>query len=160
MRLREEDRLGLAELERIIVNPGGAIPIPLSAVADIRVGEGPSEIRRIDQQRAALITANIQGVDLGTASGRIYAALRQMEFPTGFDFIISGQNEEMETSLNSLYFALGLAIFLVYVVMASQFEVAHTSVRYHVYGASGSDRRAADASCHAGGSEHCGFYRI
>ena len=122
VRLREEDRLGLAELERIIVNPGGAIPIPLSAVADIRVGEGPSEIRRIDQQRAALITANIQGVDLGTASGRIYAALRQMEFPTGFDFIISGQNEEMETSLNSLYFALGLAIFLVYVVMASQFE--------------------------------------
>ena len=122
VRLREEDRLGLAELERIVVNPGGAIPIPLSAVADIRVDEGPSEIRRIDQQRAALVTANIQGVDLGTASGRIYAALRQMAFPPGFDFVISGQNEEMETSLNSLYFALLLAIFLVYIVMASQFE--------------------------------------
>ena len=45
-----------------------------------------------------------------------------MAFPPGFDFVISGQNEEMETSLNSLYFALLLAIFLVYIVMASQFE--------------------------------------
>lgn len=122
VRLRKEDRLGLVELERLIVNPGGEIPIPLSAVATIRVNEGPSEIRRIDQQRAALVTANIQGIDLGTASERIYATLRRMDFPPGFDFLISGQNKEMETSLNSLYFALGLAMFLVYIVMASQFE--------------------------------------
>ena len=122
VRLREEDRLGLDELRRLIVNPNGEIPIPLSAVADIRVNEGPSEIRRIDQQRAAVVTANIQGVDLGTASALIHDELGRMDFPTGFDFLISGQNEEMETSMQSLYFALGLAIFLVYVVMASQFE--------------------------------------
>ena len=122
VRLREKDRLGLDELRRLVINPNAPIPIPLSAVADIRVNEGPSEIRRIDQQRAAVITANIQGVDLGTASGLIHDELGKMDFPVGFDFMISGQNEEMETSLQSLYFALVLAIFLVYVVMASQFE--------------------------------------
>ena len=122
VRLREEDRLGLDELRRLVVNPNAPIPIPLSAVADIRVNEGPSEIRRIDQQRSAVVTANIQGVDLGTASGLIHDELGRMDFPVGFDFMISGQNEEMETSLQSLYFALVLAIFLVYVVMASQFE--------------------------------------
>ena len=122
VRLREEDRLGLDELRRLVINPNAPIPIPLSAVADIRVNEGPSEIRRIDQQRAAVVTANIQGVDLGTASGLIHDELGRMDFPLGFDFVISGQNEEMETSLQSLYFALVLAIFLVYVVMASQFE--------------------------------------
>ncbi|MEE3260163.1 MAG: efflux RND transporter permease subunit [Candidatus Latescibacterota bacterium] len=122
VRLREEDRLGLDELQRLVINPNAPIPIPLAAVADIRVNEGPSEIRRIDQQRAAVVTANIQGVDLGTASALIHDELTRMDFPTGFDFLISGQNEEMETSLQSLYFALGLAIFLVYVVMASQFE--------------------------------------
>ena len=122
VRLREEDRLGRDELRRLVVNPNAPIPIPLSAVADIRVNEGPSEIRRIDQQRAAVVTANIQGVDLGTASGLIHDELGKMDFPLGFDFVISGQNEEMETSLQSLYFALVLAIFLVYVVMASQFE--------------------------------------
>lgn len=122
VRLREEDRLGLDELRRLVINPNAPIPIPLSAVADIRVNEGPSEIRRIDQQRAAVVTANIQGIDLGTASGLIHDELGKMDFPLGFSFAISGQNEEMETSLQSLYFALILAIFLVYVVMASQFE--------------------------------------
>ena len=122
VRLREEDRLGLDELRRLVINPNAAVPIPLAAVADIRVNEGPSEIRRIDQQRAAVVTANIQGIDLGTASGLIHDELGKMDFPVGFDFVISGQNEEMETSLQSLYFALVLAIFLVYVVMASQFE--------------------------------------
>ena len=122
VRLREEDRLGLDELRRLVINPNAAVPIALSAVADIRVNEGPSEIRRIDQQRAAVVTANIQGIDLGTASGLIHDELGRMDFPVGFDFMISGQNEEMDTSLQSLYFALVLAIFLVYVVMASQFE--------------------------------------
>jgi HAE1 family hydrophobic/amphiphilic exporter-1 len=122
VRLREADRLGLEELERLVVNPRAAIPIRLAAVADIRVDEGPSEIRRIDQQRAALITANIQRIDLGTASVAINEVMQQIDYPTGFGYSISGQNKEMETSMRSLYFALGLAIFLVYIVMASQFE--------------------------------------
>jgi len=122
VRLREQDRLGLNELERLVINPNAQIPIRLTAVADIRVNEGPSEIRRIDQQRAALITANIQGVDLGTASVLINEVMQDIEYPTGFGYFISGQNREMETSMRSLYFALGLAIFLVYIVMASQFE--------------------------------------
>lgn len=122
VRLQEQDRLGINELKSLIVNPNGSTPIPLSAVAEIFVNEGPSEIRRIDQQRAALITANIEGVDLGKASERIYSTLNNMTFPNGFNFLISGQNEEMKTSLESLYYALLLAVFLVYVVMASQFE--------------------------------------
>ena len=122
VRLQENDRLGVEELERLIVNPAGDIPIRLSSVANIRIAEGPSEIRRIDQQRAALVTANIQGIDLGSASLGIQSAMAGMSFPAGFSFLISGQNEEMERSLDSMVFALALAIFLVYIVMASQFE--------------------------------------
>ena len=122
VRLRQDDRIGLEELERLVVNPQGEIAIPLAAVARIRMNEGPSEIRRIDQQRAALISANIQDVDLGTASEYIEATLRRMEFPAASSYMISGQNREMETSLRSLVFALALAIFMVYIVMASQFE--------------------------------------
>ena len=123
VRLQEKDRLGIEELNRLVVNPNGEVPIPLGAIADISVSEGPSEIRRIDQQRTALITANIRDIDLGTASQTIVAALRQgMDFPLGFSYLISGQKREMETSLSSLFVALALAIFLVYIVMASQFE--------------------------------------
>ncbi|MFG0251407.1 MAG: efflux RND transporter permease subunit, partial [Phycisphaerales bacterium JB038] len=122
VRLEEKDRLGLSELSQLIVNPGGAIPIPLSAVADLRVNEGPSEIRRIDQTRSAVIYANLSGADLATVSRDIVTVMRDLDYPPGFDFAVSGQNEEMQTSLNSLLLAFALALFLVYIVMASQFE--------------------------------------
>ncbi|RME71679.1 MAG: efflux RND transporter permease subunit [Verrucomicrobia bacterium] len=122
VRLREEDRFGIDELRHLVVNPGAPVSIPLDAVARIQIAEGPSEIRRVDQQRTALITANTDGIDLGTATALIESALSEMAFPPGFRYLISGQREEMQTSINSLVLAFGLALFLVYIVMASQFE--------------------------------------
>lgn len=122
VRVDEADRAGVSDLQRLVVNPGRQVPIRLSAVADIEVHEGPSEIRRIDQQRAVLISANVSGVDLGTMTAMIQQVLETMDVPPDVSMVIGGQNKEMETSLNSLTFALGLAIFLVYIVMASQFE--------------------------------------
>ncbi len=122
VRVEESDRSGVADLRRLVVNPNGKVPIPLSSVADIQVQEGPSEIRRIDQQRAVLVSANVSGVDLATVTSTIQKALGQIEVPQDVTFVIGGQNREMQTSMESLIFALGLAIFLVYIVMASQFE--------------------------------------
>lgn len=122
VRLREEDRLGLDELRRLVVNPGGPLPIALSAVAELTVNEGPSEIRRVDQQRTALITANIRGADLQTVSHGIVNAMETISYPPGFSYVLAGQNQEMRTSINSLLLAFTLAVFLVYITMASQFE--------------------------------------
>jgi len=123
VRVDEADRTGVADLRRLVVNPGTRqLPIRLASVAEIQVHEGPSEIRRIDQQRAVLISANVSGLDLGTATSYIQQALESMQIPADVTFVIGGQNKEMEKSLESLTFALALAIFLVYIVMASQFE--------------------------------------
>jgi multidrug efflux pump subunit AcrB len=122
VRLTEQDKETIENLKKIIINPRDPIPVPLEAVADVRIKEGPAEIRRIDQQRAALITANISGADLGSMSSRIEEELRTIRVPDDFSFTISGQNKEMEVSRQSMMAALILAIFLVYVVMASQFE--------------------------------------
>ena len=122
VRLEESDRLGLTELGELVVNPRGKIPIPLSAVADLQVNEGPSEIRRIDQTRSAVIYANLDGADLASVSRDIEVAMQSLEYPLGFDYAISGQNEEMQTSNKRLIMAFALALFLVYIVMASQFE--------------------------------------
>jgi HAE1 family hydrophobic/amphiphilic exporter-1 len=122
VRLREQDRLGLEELRRLVVNPNGAVPIPLSAVATLTVTEGPSEIRRVDQQRCAVITGNLRGASLSAVSQDIVNALEGLQLPPGFAYALAGQNKEMKTSLNSLLLAFGLAVFLVYIVMASQFE--------------------------------------
>ncbi|MCK5075512.1 MAG: efflux RND transporter permease subunit, partial [Calditrichia bacterium] len=122
VRIKESDRKNLVHLERINVNTTGDKPIPLEAVASINVEEGPSEIRRINQERAVVIGANISGRSLSDISADIYQTLQQLELPADFTTEISGQNKEMEVSLNSLKLALLLAIFLVYIVMASQFE--------------------------------------
>lgn len=122
VKVREKDKATLEQLRRINVSSDNNVPIPLETVADIRIEEGPSEIRRVNQQRSAVIMANITGRDLMTVSGDVYAALQEMDMPPNFSFEITGQNKEMDVSLQSLRLALLLAIFMVYIVMASQFE--------------------------------------
>lgn len=122
VRLDEKDRMGLDELRSIIVNPRSEVPIPLSSIAELRVREGPNEIRHLDQQRGAVISANVDGIDLSEASFQIEEALLNLELPAGFGYDVTGQAAEMKRSIDSLMFALALALFLVYIVMASQFE--------------------------------------
>jgi HAE1 family hydrophobic/amphiphilic exporter-1 len=123
VRSTEEERRNLDDLEQLIVSPASyPVPVPLGAVASIRLVEGPSEIRRLDQERAAVVTANLSGRDLGSVVRDIQAATSDIAIPEGFDIGVAGQNEEMVRSFDSLKFALALAVFLVYLVMASQFE--------------------------------------
>jgi HAE1 family hydrophobic/amphiphilic exporter-1 len=111
----------LQDLKMLSVRDGNP-PVPLQSVAEIRIEEGPSEIRRIDQQQVVLITANVEGRDLGGVAGDIEEQLAEMDFPEGYSYLLGGQNKELETSYGGLIFALALAVFLVYVVMACQFE--------------------------------------
>jgi HAE1 family hydrophobic/amphiphilic exporter-1 len=120
VRLVEEDRSSIAKLEQLNINPQITPAIPLSAVAKLEEMVGPSEIRRIDQQRAAVISANMEGFDIAGATDLIAEKLDIQDDSVRWEF--SGQSEEMEESLTSLQFALSLAIFLVYVIMASAFE--------------------------------------
>ncbi len=100
------------------------VPIRLAQVAEVTIARGPSEVRRVRSQRAALVTANLTGRDLSSVSAEIREVLTELrpELPVNTTVALGGQNEELETSYRSLMFALGLAVFLVYLVMASQFE--------------------------------------
>jgi HAE1 family hydrophobic/amphiphilic exporter-1 len=122
VRLKMEDRETVEEVRSLIINPGGERPIPLSAVARVELAEGPSEVRRVDGRRVALVTANIASGSLGSAVTAIREELNALAWPPGTTFLISGQNEEWERSKASLFLALALSIFLVYVIMAAQFE--------------------------------------
>ncbi len=122
VRAREEDRSSVDKIRQLLVNPESKHPVPLDAVADITVSTGPSEIRRIDQERVALVTTNLKYGDLGSAAKEISDIIRQVPTPADLTVRLAGQNEEMSVSFKSLQFALILAVFLVYLVMASQFE--------------------------------------
>jgi HAE1 family hydrophobic/amphiphilic exporter-1 len=122
VRLAENFRNSEQQLSQIIINPNSQNPLPLSAVADIKREIGPSEITRIGQQRVALVSANLAYGDLEQGTAAAKAVLAQLTLPFGVGATIVGQSEEMERSFNSLMMALLLAVFLVYLVMASQFE--------------------------------------
>ncbi|MCC5863695.1 MAG: efflux RND transporter permease subunit [Wenzhouxiangella sp.] len=122
VRAREDQRESLERLAGLVVNPGAERPITLDAVADLSLAIGPSEIRRIAQQRVALITANPGFGDLGRAADEARAILAEIPMPAGMSARVAGQSEEMQRAFSSLLLALALAVFLVYLVMASQFE--------------------------------------
>ncbi|MGB5332469.1 MAG: efflux RND transporter permease subunit [Woeseiaceae bacterium] len=112
----------IEEIRRLIVNPSSDRPVTLDAVATVSVSQGPAEIRRVAQQRVAIITANLAYGDLGAATLEAGDIVGRLALPPGTTALVSGQSEEMQESFESMKFALALAIFLVYLVMASQFE--------------------------------------
>ncbi|MBT8084193.1 MAG: efflux RND transporter permease subunit [Woeseia sp.] len=110
------------EIRGLIINPAADRPVTLDAVATISISRGPAEIRRVAQERVAIVSANLAFGDLGSAVAEARAIIQRIPTPSGLLTSVSGQNEEMEESFTSMRFALALAVFLVYLVMASQFE--------------------------------------
>ena len=76
----------------------------------------------LPQQRVVLVSANLAYGDLGTAAIEAQKIIDETQVPLSLDAKVAGQSEEMEASFSSLYLALALAVFMVYIVMASQFE--------------------------------------
>jgi len=115
-------RSSVDEIRRLIVNPGSDRPVTLDAVAEVTIASGPAEIRRVAQERVAIITAGVAYGDLGAAAMEAGEIISATPMPNGIAALVSGQSEEMKASFGSMQFALALAVFLVYLVMASQFE--------------------------------------
>ncbi len=123
VRADEQHRATVEDLRRLIVSPAGAsAPIPLEVVADLSVEMGPAEILRADQERVAVISANLEGRSLSEAVDDIEAVIREIDYPPDYHVKVGGQNEERKRSFESMRLAILLAVFLVYLVMASQFE--------------------------------------
>ncbi len=123
VRLQPEDRLTVSDLDNIAITTPAGETIPVSAVTRTTEGRGPTEIRRINGQRVVYITANLEsGVALGDAVDRIRAATSGMELPDGFTLIFGGAYEEQQEAQQDFLLSILMAIALIYMVMAGQFE--------------------------------------
>ena len=122
VRARESDRASVDSIRHLIVNAGNGRPVTLESVADVISTTGPSEIHRADQVRVAVVSANLRDIDLGGAVQEVRDMVAAHPLGADIGMHIGGQGEELSESVKSLLFAFGLAIFLVYLVMASQFE--------------------------------------
>jgi hydrophobic/amphiphilic exporter-1 (mainly G- bacteria), HAE1 family len=88
----------------------------------VREAVGPVEIQRLDQSRVVAVYADALGRDLDRAVGAVQAAVLAAPPPLGLRYEIGGENEEMRRSFYELAFAFALALLLVYMILAAEFE--------------------------------------
>jgi len=123
VRFRPEDRLNSQDIENVSVRSADGQVIPVSSLIDAAFSRGPTEIQRINGQRVTYITASLErGVALGDAMKMIQDDLANMPLPEGFTIVMGGQYEEQLKAQQDFIMAITMAIMLVYMVMAAQFE--------------------------------------
>ena len=97
--------------------------IPVSALVEARRDRGPTTIRHVGGQRVQYITAQLeQGVALGDAVARIRQALAGFPLPAGFSIVYGGAYQEQQEARRDFLIAILMALLLVYMVLAGQFE--------------------------------------
>lgn len=122
VRLDEAQRTDMKHLDQIsIVTPSGQ-SVPIGNLVTMQRREGPLSIERQDQERLVRVTAGYADRDLGSIMSDIDTELSKMSMPSGFSVNYGGEFEEQQKSFKELLFSLALAIILVYMVMAAQFE--------------------------------------
>jgi len=117
VRIPENLRYDVATLQGLRYNG-----TPLREVIRVDESMGPAEIRRADQGRVITVLADVRTGGLDRAIGEVQAALRELPPPAGLRVDVGGENEEMRRSFRDLAFAFGLALILVYMILAAQFE--------------------------------------
>ncbi|MCW8998100.1 MAG: efflux RND transporter permease subunit, partial [Kangiellaceae bacterium] len=122
MRNREADRNSVTDIENIVIGEFDGRPVNLNAVANVVAAQGPAAIDRIQQARVAVIAANYKGRSLAELVDELEQVVQLNPPPIGIAFEFGGQKKEMEQSFDSMTFAILLAVFLVYLVMAATFE--------------------------------------
>jgi HAE1 family hydrophobic/amphiphilic exporter-1 len=123
VRLRPQDRLTGDDLSNVSLRTPAGEVIPLSTVVKRQRARGPVEINRVDGQRVTYVTANLEsGVALGDAVERVRQAIADVSLPQGYSLLMGGQYQEQQAARRDFTIAILMALALVYMIMAAQFE--------------------------------------
>ena len=122
IRLEEEDRNSIEEVENLLISSSVGLQIPLKEIAEVTVGSGPKGIDRENQQRIVNVSGNISNRFLGKVIQDAQQQLKKLVLPEDYRYEFVGQNREMQESFLQLAQALVLSIILVYMIIAAQFE--------------------------------------
>ncbi len=122
VRMSEDYRNKVDDVKRLTVMGSQGKLVQIGNIADVELSKSPVQIDRKFQQRMVEVTANVSGRDLGSVSEEIQQKINQVKAPSGFEIQMSGNIEQQNKTFSALMLAFGLAIILVYMVMASQFQ--------------------------------------
>lgn len=112
----------LSYLEMLPVETPAASSVPLSEVAEIKVEKGPVSIYRENQTRVLTVSGSVVGRDVQSASVEIEDLLKEYEMPYGYSYVFGGEIEQIQETFTDLFLVMLMAIALVYMIIAAQFE--------------------------------------
>jgi HAE1 family hydrophobic/amphiphilic exporter-1 len=122
LQLADAEHLPLSEILDLTIRTPSGEDVALRNVVTSELGRGPIVIERRDQQRLVKVTANVAGRDLGSVAAEVDAKLAEIPRPVGYDFRVAGSFEEQQAAFHELLVSLLLALLLVYMVLAAQYE--------------------------------------
>jgi HAE1 family hydrophobic/amphiphilic exporter-1 len=122
VQLADPEKLSIDEvLDLTLTTPAGE-QVALRNVVATTSTRGPIQIERKDQQRLTSVTANYSGRDLGSVARDVRERLQSIPRPPGYELRIAGNYEEQQAAFRELLLTLVMALALVYMVLACQYE--------------------------------------
>ena len=122
VQLKDAEKRSIDEILDLTLTTASGNLVPLKSFVTTQPGIGPILIDRRNQQRQVRVVANIAGRDMGSVATEAQMRLDQIPRPVGYDLRVSGAWEEQKKSFNELMVSLVLALILVYMVLACQYE--------------------------------------
>jgi len=122
VKIKEAEKLDLREILDLTITNADGQPVVLRNVISSGPRTGPMRIERKNQERIVTVSANITGRDMGSILEDIRRGLRSVPVPEGFSIAFGGDYEEQQKAFNELLLSIILALILVYMVMACQYE--------------------------------------
>jgi HAE1 family hydrophobic/amphiphilic exporter-1 len=122
VQLKDAQERSLDEILDLTLRTDSGERVALRNLVTTEASRGPVLIDRKDQQRRVTVTANIAGRDLGSVAADVQARLDRIPRPVGYDLTVAGKFEEQQKAFRELVVSLLLALVLVYMVLACQYE--------------------------------------
>jgi len=122
VQLKDAEKRSLDEILNLTLTTSTGEKVALRNVVTSEPSRGPTLIERKDQRRRVTVRANIAGRDLGSVAADVEAILLHIPRPVGYDLTIAGNFEEQQKAFRELVISLVLALVLVYMVLACQYE--------------------------------------
>jgi HAE1 family hydrophobic/amphiphilic exporter-1 len=122
VQLKDAEKRSLNEILNLTLTTASGEKVALRNLVTTEASRGPILIDRKDQQRRVTVRANVAGRDLGSVALDVQALLDQIPRPVGYDLMVAGNFEEQQKAFRELVISLVLALVLVYMVLACQYE--------------------------------------
>jgi len=123
VRLKNERRRNLSDVQQLLIPTPQGTQIPLSAVANVQIEEGPNQIQRENSQRRIIVGFNVRGRDVQSVVHELQEKVQQqVKFPSGYYVTYGGAFENLVEAKARLLIAVPVALALIFLLLFFAFH--------------------------------------